>query len=178
MMQTKNYWIFVLLLLAVSCQNRQQSTDGYSEVVIRESDNVHAGIPAEEEDSVSNGPFVSSVTYLKDDNNGGYERYDLTINLYEGNVPDGEGGLCYGTLVLYVKSPDSVEGVEIARRIIHSVHQVGENEAKVQMSTCGEAPSVFEAVLTHDPESYTYHLVMLTDSGTVDDLIENDLTLQ
>lgn len=178
-MQMKNCWILALLLLVLSCQNRQQKAGGSSEVVIRESDNVYAGTPvAEETDSVPNGPFVSNVTYLKDDNNGGYERYDLAMNLYEGNIPDGEGGLCYGTLVLYVKSPDSVEGIEIARRIIHSVYQVNESEAKVQMSTQGEAPVVFEAIITHDPEAHTYHLSMQTDSGTVDDLMENNLTLE
>lgn len=167
------------MLLTASCQSGQQGTEGGSEVVIRESDSaqVHT-LPATEADSVANGPFVNNITYLKDDNNGGYERYDLTMNLYEGNIPDGDSGLCYGTLVLYVKSPDSIEGIEIARRIITNVFQTSDTEAKVQMSTCGEMPVTFEAVITHNPEEHTYRLTMTADPNTVDDLMENTLTLE
>ena len=165
-----------------ACGGRQ--TDGSNvpqEVVLRASDLTADTVTEEAStsvDTLANGPFNNRVSYLKDDNNGGYENYTLQMNLYEGNIPDGNGSLCYGILTLTVKSPDSLEGVEISRRLITAIHRVEGHEAEVVMSDNAELPNTFSASLRFDEEAHTYELLMKADPNLVEDLMENRLVMQ
>lgn len=168
---------FLGVLFMTSCGGRDTSSTEYVEVV--EYDTMDVSLSDKvDSDTLRHGPFLNRVGFLRNDLNGGYEQYELIMDLYEGQVPDGRGNWCYGTLVLYVKSPDSTEGIEVARRIINKVYVVGENEARVLMDNGGENPQSFEATITYNPENFTYQLNMEADPALVDDLMENRITLE
>lgn len=168
--------VFICACLLVGCNwNRGESVPNTEYLVDTVAYNVN-----EEENSIpdNKGPFINRVSFQKDDLNGGYERYELTMDLYNGNFPDKNGRIGYGTLVLYVKSPDSTEGIEISRRFISKVYSIEENEARILMDNGAEKPLSFEATLTYNPEEVTYQLTMDADPTLVDDLMENKMVLQ
>lgn len=127
-------------------------------------------------DSLMNGPFVNRINYIKNDQNGGFEQYELNMNLFEPTIQHTDGSFCYGTLILSVKSPDSSEAFEVSRRIISRVYAVEKNEARLLMTTGTERPYSFEATLTYFPEEDSYQLLMQADPLILDDMIENQLT--
>lgn len=124
-------------------------------------------------DSLMNGPFVNRINYVKNDQNGGFEQYELNMNLFEPTILHTDGSYCYGTFILYVKSPDSSDAFEVSRRIISQVYAVEKNEARLLMTGGTERPHSFEAILTYFPEEDRYQLLMKADPLILDDMMEN-----
>lgn len=171
--------LLIVLSLFVSCRSKSGNYVG-SEVVIRDSSMNMSEVNDVEMlgDTLVDKAFFAKVSYFKNDNNGGFEQYELNMNLYEPDIYDGQESLCYGTLILYVKSPDSTEGIEISRRVITDVRQIENNEARLLMDNGAEIPISFEATLSYDSLAHTYRLVMNTTASQLDDLMENEMILQ
>lgn len=176
----RNYILFLVAVMLtgciVSCTTNGTSSAESAEVVLHEPDLQVADMDATV-DTLKHGPFYKQVSSYRIDDNGGYEEYRLTMNLYSEEIPDGQGGLCYGTLVLYVKTPDNTEGVEVARRIVSQVETIEGDTVLLHMSSSEERPQTFSATLVYDSKNYTYLLDMSAPGG-LEDLIENRITLQ
>lgn len=176
----KKYILFLLTVMLagciVSCNTNGASSSESAEVVLHEPDLLVADADAAV-DTLKHGPFYKQVSNYRVDDNGGYEEYRLTMNLYSEEIPDGQGGLCYGTLVLYVKTPDNTEGIEVARRVVSQVETIEGDTVLLRMSSSEERPQTFGATLVYDSKNYTYLLDMSAPGG-LEDLIENRITLQ
>lgn len=174
-----SFLITVLLVGSItSCTTNGASSTGNSEVVLYEADLQVANTETDTVvDTLKQGPFYKQVSSYRNDDNGGYEEYRLTMNLYKEDIPNGQGELCHGTLVLYVKTPDNTEGIEVARRIISQVETAEGDTALLRMSSSEERPQIFDAMLVYNRADYTYSLEM-SAPGSLEDLMENRITLQ
>lgn len=168
--------IIISISFLTACTAKQASSTSGSEEILRYSDSQSILIESSL-DTLKNGPFNKQVSIFVNDDNGGYEEYRLTMNLYKKDIPDGKDSECHGTLVLYVKTPDNTEGIEVSRRLINQVDQIEENIAELHMSSSEERPQTFKATLTYNPEDYTYSLKMSVPAS-LEDLMANQLTLQ
>lgn len=171
------FYIGFTALALTACMSNGNKEQASTEIVIRESElapSEHSDIAI---DTPPSGPFYKLVTFQKMDDNGGYEEYRLTMNLYEPNVPDEQGTLTHGTLALYVKTPENTEGIKVAQRIIDRVKSLDNLSAVLEMASSGEKPTYFDATLTYDSIAHTYQLNMQAPTQ-LEDLIENKLILQ
>lgn len=173
------FYAAVMSFALTACVSNGNHGNDTTEVVIRESD-IQATQPSgtiEVNDTVEATPFHKLVTYQKTDDNGGYEEYRLTMNLYEPNIPDDDGSLTHGRLSLYVKTPENTEGIKVAQRTIERVTQIEGLTAKIEMAGTGEKPIHFSGTITYDSITHTYQLTMAAPPQ-LEDLMENSLVLE
>lgn len=175
----KRYTSLLLIIILIgnlaACTTKSTSPTN-REVALRESEQQVFDTELQI-DTLKNGPFYKQVSCFKNDDNGGYEEYRLTMNLYKEDIPNGKNAPCYGTLVLYVKTPDNTEGIEVSRRIIDQVLQLEDNIAQLNMSSSEERPQTFNATIIYNQEDYTYSLQM-SAPNSLEDLMENHIRLQ
>lgn len=179
-MQKKRNWfiLFAGALSLVSCfyvSENKTNEEGKTVFVNTPFSAVNNNEKSIVPDSLMNGPFVNRINYVKNDQNGGFEQYELNMNLFEPTIQQTDGSFCYGTLILFVKSPDSSEAFEVSRRIISRVYAVEKNEARLLMTGGSDRPHSFEATLTYLSEEDRYQLLMKSDPLILDDMIENQL---